>query len=115
MKIRSRPPIVLLGMSLVTGALASACCLFPVLLGFLGITGIALELDFFERYRGYLIGFAVLLFGLSALLAFRRRGDSVCEMGPDGENCGPRNRRSLILWGAAIIILILLVKFPDYF
>ena len=115
MRNSSRSSVALLGMSFFSAALASSCCLFPVLLGLIGITGFTFEFDFFESNRVYPIVFSVLLFGVSVFLSYRcRSAQGRCSTDVDSPACKPTLRRFLLMWGVAILILVFLIKFPDF-
>ncbi len=74
--------------SLVSGVLASACCLGPLVLGLLGISGAAFAHKF-EPFRPYLLVVTYALLGGAFYLTYRPQTtcgpDSACEM--------PRARR----------------------
>jgi mercuric ion transport protein len=97
--------------SLVSGALASACCLGPVVLTLMGVSGGALA-HRFEPLRPYLL---VATYGLLAGAFFLtyRPGAAACA---PGETCAkPTVSRlaKLMLWIGAVLV-ILTTAFPWY-
>lgn len=97
--------------ALVTGFLASACCLGPLLLALLGV-GSAGFLGIFAPYRPFFLAFTLLFLGLAFYLAYRRpREAAAC---PDGGCTAPGGRKiqKVILWLAAGMAIVFLF-FPD--
>ncbi len=97
--------------SIVSGILASACCLGPLVLSLLGISGAAFA-QRFEPFRTYLL---VLTYGLlgGAFYLTYRPGKADCA---PGEACEmPRASRvgKIMLWVATVIVL-LATLFPVY-
>ena len=96
--------------SVVSGIVASACCIGPVALGPMGISGAAFA-HRFEPFRPYLLVLTYTLLGAAFFLTYRPR--AAC--GP-GEACGmPRASRvgKAALWMAAILV-VLATAFPWY-
>lgn len=65
----------------VAAGLASLCCVGPLVLALVGVTGLGaagLALTFFEPYRPYLTGVTALLLGLGFFMTYRKKE----------ENCG---------------------------
>lgn len=97
--------------SLVTGALASACCLGPVVLTLLGVSGGAMA-HRFEPLRPYLLVATYGLLGAAFFFTYRRP-ETAC--GP-GEACAiPAANRlgKLALWFGAVVV-VLTTTFPWY-
>jgi len=91
--------------AIVTGFLASACCIGPLLVVFLGISGAGVLIQF-EPYRHY---FAVLMFlflGLGFYLTYRRPRATA-----GGACCTTAGRRTqkIALWIATILAFGMLV------
>ncbi len=87
---------------------ASVCCLGPLLLLALGVSGAWIgNLTAMERYRPYWMTATVVFLGLAFLRVYRRPKEVVCTPGsacsPDG---GRRNK--LILWIVTALVLGLL-------
>jgi mercuric ion transport protein len=96
--------------SVVSGVLASACCIGPLVLGLLGISGAAFA-QRLEPFRPYLLVMTYALLGGAFYLAYRPQ--AAC--GP-GEACEmPRANRvgRIMLWIAAIVV-VLATAFPWY-
>ncbi len=95
--------------SVVSGILASACCIGPLILGMMGISGAAFAQ--LAPFRPYLLVMTYALLGGAFYLAYRPKaacgpGDA-CEM--------PRDSRvgKVMLWVATVIVL-LATLFPIY-
>jgi mercuric ion transport protein len=96
--------------SVASGILASACCIGPLVLGLMGISGAAFA-QRFEPFRPYLLVVTYAL--LSGAFYLTYRPQAVC--GP-GEVCEmPRANRvgKVMLWIAAIVV-VLATAFPWY-
>ncbi len=96
--------------SVVSGILASACCIGPLVLGLMGISGAAFARRF-EPFRPYLLVVTYALLGGAFYLTYRP--PAAC--GP-GEACAmPRANRAgkIMLWIAAIVVA-LATAFPWY-
>ncbi len=90
-----------LGGALVAGVAASACCVLPVLLISLGVTGAWMaQLRVLEPFRPFLLGGAWLLWGGTLYRAWAR--PQTCEV--DGA-CAPRSYR--IYWVSGLILLLI--------
>ena len=98
--------------SVVSGLLASACCIGPLVLTFLGISGAAAARRF-EPYRPFLLAVTFTLLAAAFYLTYRR-APVVC--GP-GEACEPTSSAGhlskLMLWVATVVV-ILFAAFPWY-
>lgn len=96
--------------SVVSGILASACCIGPLVLGLMGISGAAFA-QRFEPFRPYLLVVTYVLLGGAFYITYRP--EATC--GP-GEACEmPRANRAgkIMLWIAAIVV-VLATAFPWY-
>jgi mercuric ion transport protein len=88
---------------------ASACCVLPLVMGFLGAGSVALAAKL-EPYRPLFIGLTVAFLGLGFYQAYRK---PKCT---PGEACAvPANRRRqrIILWVVAVLSALAL-GFPYY-
>ena len=97
--------------SVVSSAFASACCLGPLILSLLGISGAAVA-HRFEPLRPYLLVLTYALLGGAAYLTYRPARP---ECGP-GQACAmPRDGRvaRAMLWVTAVVVL-LATLFPFY-
>jgi mercuric ion transport protein len=97
--------------SVISGILASACCIGPLLLAFLGISGAAFA-RVFEPFRPYLLVVTYALLGGAFYIAYRPQKPAC---GP-GEACQmPKTNRlgTAMLWIAAIVV-VLTTAFPWY-
>ncbi len=96
--------------SVVSGILASACCIGPLVLGLLGISGAAFA-QRFEPFRPYLLILTYALLGGAFYLTYRPQ--AACA---SGEACEmPRASRvgKMMIWIAAIVV-VLATAFPWY-
>lgn len=93
--------------SIVAAAVASACCIGPVVLVLLGVGTFGASLSSLERYRPALISVTAVLLGFAFYAAYRPLND--CE------TCSPaaRRRGKIAVWFAALMALVL-VAFPYY-
>lgn len=90
--------------SVVSGILASACCIGPLVFAFLGISGAAIA-QRFEPLRPYLVAVTYALLAGAFHFTYRPQ-QAVC--GPDGA-CGmPRTNRlrNAMLWMVTIIVIL---------
>jgi len=97
--------------SVVSGILASACCLGPLVLSLLGVSGAAFA-QRFEPLRPYLLVLTYGLLGGGFYMTYRP-GNAGCV---PGEACEmPRASRigKVMLWVATVIVL-LATLFPVY-
>jgi mercuric ion transport protein len=97
--------------SIVSGILASACCLGPLVLSLLGVSGAALARQF-EPFRPYLLALSYGLLG-SAFYVTYRPGKAECA---PGEACAmPRGTRAgrAMVW-VGTVVMLLATLFPVY-
>jgi mercuric ion transport protein len=97
--------------SVISGILASACCLGPLLLAFLGISGAAFA-RLFEPLRPYLLVVTYALLGGAFYITYRPQAEAC---GPGAACAMPRANRlgKAVLWLAAIVV-VLTTAFPWY-
>ena len=90
--------------AIVTGFLASACCIGPLLVVFLGISGAGVLMQF-EPYRHYFTVLMFLFIGLGFYLTYRR------PRATEGGVCTTAGRKTqkIALWIATILALGMLV------
>lgn len=91
--------------AIVTGFLASACCIGPLLVVFLGISGASVLMQF-EPYRHYFAVLMILFIGLGFWLTYRR--PRAAEKGACCTTAG-RKTQQIALWIATILALGMLV------
>lgn len=101
-----------LGGSVVSGAAASACCWLPLVLLAFGVSAAGVG-SFFETYRPYFVGSAVVLLALGFHLTYLRPA----QYAP-GTACAARNRkvylfRQGMFWIAAALVAVF-AFFPNY-
>lgn len=97
--------------SMLGGVLASACCVGPLVLSLLGVSGAAFA-QRFEPWRPYLLVLTYGLLGGAFYLTYRPGG---ADCGP-GATCEmPRTSRAgrVALWFGAVVVL-LATLFPVY-
>lgn len=97
--------------SIVSGSLASLCCVGPLVFALLGISGAAFA-HRFEPFRPYLLVVTYALLGGAFYFIYRPQ-PATC--GPDGACEMPRTNRfgKAMLWIAAIVV-VLITAFPWY-
>jgi mercuric ion transport protein len=97
--------------SIVSGTLASACCLGPLLLSLLGVSGAAFARQF-EPFRPYLLALSYGLLGAAFYVTYRP-GRTECAPGQACEM--PRAIRAgrVMVWVGAVVVL-LATLFPVY-
>jgi len=97
--------------SVLTGILASACCIGPLVFALAGVSGAAFA-HRFEPLRPYLLVLTYALLGGAFYLTYRSQ-PTACA--PDGTCEMPRTNRvsRAMLWIAAMIV-ILATAFPWY-
>ncbi|MDT8444439.1 MAG: mercuric transporter MerT family protein [Desulfuromonadales bacterium] len=96
---------------MITGFLASACCIGPLLLVFLGL-GSAGALTTLEPYRPYMMVLTFLFLGLAFYLTYRKPKAAGCEA--EGACCtnGRKRFQKTMLWIATLFALTMLF-FPQ--
>ena len=97
--------------SVVSGMLASVCCIGPLVFALLGLSGAAFA-QHFEPFRPYLLVVTYVLLGGAFYLTYRPQ-QATCA---PGEACEmPRTNRfgKAMLWIAAIVV-VLATTFPWY-
>ena len=97
--------------SVVSGFLASACCIGPLVFAMLGISGAALA-HRLEPFRPYLLALTYTLLGCAFYLTYR---PVAAACGPDGACELPRTNRAgkILLWLSALLV-VLSTAFPLY-
>lgn len=93
--------------AVVSGFLASACCIGPLLLVFLGI-GSAGALTALEPYRPYMMVLTVLFLGGAFYLTYRKPKAAGCEENDVCCKNGGRKFQKIMLWIAAVFALAML-------
>lgn len=108
---RSRRPTVFLASSIIAAALASFCCILPIVFVLTGLTVVGAAAAF-AAWRPYLLGVTFGLLGLGFYFAYRTSRE-VCA--PDSVCAVPAMRRRIrmTLWLATILVLVL-AAFPYF-
>lgn len=89
--------------AIISGIVASFCCIGPAVLAVLSIGGAGL-FSKFEIYRPYFIGLTIALLGLAFYLTYRKR-EVVCEDGTCKiKNAGKWNK--IALWIATVLVVL---------
>jgi len=91
--------------SVFSAVLASICCVGPLVLAFLGISGAGFIVKF-EAYRPWFIVIAVGLLGSAFYFTYKKKPAEECA---DGTYCAnPRSDRinKVILWIATVLVAI---------
>jgi mercuric ion transport protein len=91
--------------AIISGFLASACCIGPLLVVFLGIGGAGALMQF-EPYRWYFTVIMFLFIGYGFYLTYRKPkvvgGEACCTV-------GSKKKQKIALWVATVVALGLLV------
>lgn len=93
--------------AVVSGFLASACCIGPLLLVFLGI-GSAGALTALEPYRPYMMALTFLFLGVAFYLVYRKPKAADCEADEACCKNGSRKVQKILLWIATVFALAML-------
>lgn len=96
---------------LLTAAIASLCCITPVLAVFSGATGIASTFSWLEPYRPYLIGLTVAVLAIAWYQKLKPKKtdiDCVCEEDK------PSFWQGKTFLGIVTVLAVLLMAFPSY-
>jgi mercuric ion transport protein len=110
MKMNNSKPF-LLG-SLVASALASACCIGPIIFAFLGISSIGF-LTVFDEYRSLVSLIALSFLGIGFYLTYMKKPSKMCTV---ENNCSKPNTdkwSKRILW-IVTVLTIALLTFPNW-
>ena len=97
------------GGSVLAGILASACCIGPLVLSFLGLGGVAFAAAL-EPYRPVFIGVTFLFLAIGFYFAYRPQPED-CNPGEACATLLSRKTQRLLLWVVTALAL-LLVAFP---
>ncbi len=96
--------------SILTSLFASICCIVPLILALLGLTGVA-AFSFLEPLRPYLISASVILFGFAFYFVYRKKIIVIEDGSRRIIKAGKRNR--LAVW-VAVVISIAVIIFPFF-
>lgn len=100
----------LVGSGILASLLASLCCIGPLILTVLGVSGAA-ALSKFEAIRIPMIFFVVALFGTAGFVLFRKRNS--CE--PGSICADPRKfRKMVIFYCIGLVIALLGITSPNW-
>lgn len=102
--------------AIITAALASLCCITPVLAVLGGLGGIASSFSFLDPLRLYLIGFTVIILGYAFYKEYKHKKETDIECACDDEE-SPVKKNFInskgFLWLVAVIAVVL-ISFPYY-
>jgi mercuric ion transport protein len=98
--------------SVASGFLASACCIGPVVLTLLGVSGGALA-HRLEPLRPYLLAVTYALLAGAFYLTYRAPADA-CQAGDPCAPTGPGRRANTILLWIGTAMVVLSTTFPWY-
>jgi mercuric ion transport protein len=93
--------------AVVSGFLASACCIGPLLLVFLGI-GSAGALTALEPYRPFMMALTLLFLSVAFYLVYRKPKAADCEADEACCKNGSRKVQKILLWIATVFALAML-------
>ena len=96
--------------SLLTAFMASACCLGPLVLSFLGISSAGFLMRF-EGYRSEFIAVAIVLLGVAGYFTYRKTPAQNCVT--DAACVKPRSERlnKIVFW-IAVVLVGLMIFYP---
>ena len=94
--------------SVLTGVLASVCCIGPIVFALLGIGGAGFILKF-EAYRPLFAGVAILFLVVGGYLTYRKPTSMDCSPGSLCANPKSNRINKVVFWIAAIIVLLALL------
>lgn len=99
----------LVGSGILASLIASVCCIGPLVLTVLGISGAA-ALSKFETIRAPMIGIVLILFGVSGYALFRKRIS--CE---PGTACADpvKFRKMVVFYWLGLIAALILIFSPQ--
>jgi len=97
--------------SIVSGVLASICCIGPIVFALLGITGAGFVLKL-EAFRPIFIVVALSFLSVSGYLTFRKKPVEQCEPGSLCVRPGASQRNKISFFVSAVIVA-LAVLFPN--
>lgn len=93
------------GGAVVAAILASACCIGPTVLAFVGLGG-TVSAFILVPYRPYFMVLALILLGVAFIVAYRRPRPACCA--DKGSPAGSSSRRTLsLLWMATVTVALL--------
>lgn len=102
---------VLLG-SLVTGALASACCIGPLVLGVLGLGSLGLASGM-AAFRPWFLALTAILLSVGFYFAYRPRAAEACATGPACAKPASRRSQRIALWAVTVAALAV-ASYPSW-
>ncbi len=109
---RSRTARVGLAGAVVSAVAASVCCVGPLLLMGLGVSGAWISrLTLFEAYRPLFIAVTVLFLGMGFYRVYRRPKEADCAAGSFCANPLSRRINRITLWTVTLLVAALLL-FP---
>jgi len=94
--------------SVLTGVLASACCIGPIVFAVLGISGAGFILKF-EAYRPLFAGIAVLFLVVGGYLTYKKPAPMDCEPGSLCANPKSSRLNKIVFWAATVIVVLALL------
>jgi mercuric ion transport protein len=100
----------LVGSGILASLIASLCCIGPLILTILGVSGAA-ALSKFEVIRFPMIVFVVALFGIAGFVLFQKRNS--CEPGSICADPG-RFRKMVIFYCIGLVIALLGITSPNW-
>ena len=106
-----RPAATLAAGSILAAALASFCCVLPIVFALSGVAVVGAA-ALFAAWRPYLLVLTLALLGLAFYFAYRASGKA-CEPGTICAVPGSRRRIRRALWLAAAVVLAL-AAFPYF-
>lgn len=89
--------------SILSGILASVCCVGPIVFAVLGLSGVGFILKF-EKYRPLFIVVAVVFLGTAFYLTYKKKEAAHCEPGTLCANPKSDKLNKVVLWIATVLV-----------
>jgi len=96
--------------SLISGILASVCCIGPIVFAVLGIGSVGFILKF-EKYRPLFIVVAAVFLGTAFYFTYKKKPAAHCEPGTLCANPESDTMNKVVLWIATVLVAFF-VFFP---
>jgi len=96
--------------SLISGILASVCCIGPIVFAVLGIGGAGFILKF-ENYRPLFIVVAVIFLGTAFYFTYKKKSAANCEPGTLCASPKSDTMNKVVLWIATVLVAFFIL-FP---
>jgi len=93
--------------SLISGFMASICCIGPVAFALLGVSGAGF-ISAFEKYRPIFTVVTVLFLGTAFYFTYKKKPAEECEEGTYCANPKSDKWNKIILWASTVLVVFFL-------